>query len=241
MHYLLLFLLACTVGCQNTTEQSSTKPGSVAITSKPTPPAPTPPAIHLPTAAELANVPKELALFDGKSLDGWANVETAGNGGVELVNGLLKVGMGADLSGVRWTNAAVLPRSNYEIELDAMKEQGTDFFCGLTFPVKDSFCSLILGGWGGAIVGLSSLDGMDASENDTSRSMYFEKNRWFHIKVRVTDEAIQTWIDDQKVIDVGIAGRKVSLRFGDIEMCKPLGLSTWQTEGNYKNIKLRRL
>jgi len=72
------------------------------------------------------------------------------------------------LTGITWTGE--FPKSGYEIRFEAARLEGNDFFAGITFPVKDSFCSWINGGWGGTVVGLSSLDGDDASENDTSTS-----------------------------------------------------------------------
>lgn len=181
---------------------------------------------------------KEMSLFDGKSLSGWKITEFGGHGDVHVENGVLKIPMGADLSGITWTNGG-LPNVDYEIELEAMKEDGSDFFCGLTFPVKDSFCSLILGGWGGGVVGLSSLDGMDASENDTSKNIYFERQRWYRLRLRVLEDKIQAWLDDQKIIDVETAGRKVALRPGAIDLCAPLGIATWQTDGAYRKMVLR--
>ena len=71
-----------------------------------------------------------------------------------------------------------MPRINYEVKLEARREEGSDFFCRLTFPVNDSFCALILGGWGGTVVGLSTIDGLDASEKETSRLMNFDLNKW---------------------------------------------------------------
>lgn len=193
-----------------------------------------------PTNAPAPVFPQEMVLFDGKTLKNWNVTEHGGHGEVTVENGELRIGMGADLSSVNWTNGP-LPKVNYEIEFDAMKVDGSDFFCGLTFPVRDSFCSLILGGWGGGVVGLSSLDGMDASENDTSRSLYFERNRWFHIRLRVLEESIQTWVDDKKIIDVVTKDRKIAMRPGDIERAVPLGFSTWQTTSALKNIKLRQV
>jgi len=191
-----------------------------------------------PTNAPSIVLTKELSLFDGKTLSGWAITGFGGHGVVGVENGEIQIGMGADLSGINWTNG-VLPKVNYEIEFDAMKVDGSDFFCGLTFPVRESYCSLILGGWGGGTVGLSSLDGMDASENDTSRSLYFERKRWFHIRLRVLEEKIETWIDDKKIIDVETKGRKIALRPGDIERGIPLGFSTYQTTAALKTIKIR--
>jgi hypothetical protein len=98
---------------------------------------------------------------------------------------------------------------------------------------------LILGGWGGGVVGLSSIDGMDASENETTRSLYFPTEHWFHVLLRVTPAKIEAWLDDKKIIDAPIAGRKVSLRPGSIYLSEPLGVATYATTGAAKNIQLR--
>jgi hypothetical protein len=177
-------------------------------------------------------------LFDGKTLTNWAITDFAGHGAVTAENGEIKIQMGDDLSGINWTNGT-LPKSNYEISLDAVKRAGSDFFCGLTFPVADSFCSLIVGGWGGGIVGLSSLDGMDASENETSRSMYLETGHWYHLRLRVTPAKIEAWLDKEKIIDASIKDRRVSLRPGSIYLSEPLGVATYSTTAGLKNLQLR--
>jgi hypothetical protein len=157
---------------------------------------------------------------------------------VTVQDGEIKMAMGAEMTGVSWTNGP-LPKIDYEISLDAIKLEGSDFFCGLTFPVADSSCSLILGGWGGGLVGLSSLDGQDASENETTRSMFFPNDHWYHVLLRVTAGKIEAWLDDKKIIDASIAGRKVSLRPGSIYLSEPLGIATYATTGGAKNIQLR--
>jgi type 1 glutamine amidotransferase len=146
---------------------------------------------------------------------------------------------GAMLSGVSYTND--LPRIDYEVSLEAMKVDGSDFFCGLTFPVDNSFCSFIVGGWGGGVVGLSSIDGMDASENETTKYLKFDSGRWYSIRVRVTRKKIETWIDNEKIVDQEITDRKISLRPGDIDLSKPFGVATWQTTAALRDIKVRAL
>ena len=178
-------------------------------------------------------------LFDGKTLNGWKITDFGGRGEVAIKDGQMVIQMGAMLTGVSWTNP--IPKTDYEVELEAMKVDGNDFFCGLTFPVGDSFCSLIVGGWGGGVVGLSSIDGQDASENDTTKYMQFDKNRWYRLRVRVTQSRIETWIDDDKIVDQSIAGRRISLRAGEIEYSAPFGVATWQTTGALRKIRLRRL
>lgn len=178
-------------------------------------------------------------LFDGKTLTGWKITEFGGRGEVAVKDGLLTIHMGAMLTGVSWTNP--LPKADYEVELDALKVDGGDFFCGLTFPVGDSFCSLIVGGWGGGVVGLSSIDGQDASENETTKYMPFDKNRWYHIRLRVTKAKIEAWIDNDKLLDQSIVDRRVSLRPGEIELSAPFGLATWQTTAALRNLRIRNV
>jgi hypothetical protein len=119
-------------------------------------------------AAEKAD---EKELFNGKDLKGWKVTDFGGQGETEVKDGKIITLMGASLSGVQYTNS--VPTNNYAISLEAMKVDGSDFFLGLTFPVKDTHCSLIVGGWGGGVVGLSSVDSMDASENETTKFVTF--------------------------------------------------------------------
>jgi hypothetical protein len=177
------------------------------------------------------------SLFDGKTLHNWQTTDFAGGIEARVEKGAIQIESGAELSGITWTNGS-LPKTDYEISLDAMKTQGNDFFCGLTFPVGDSFCSLILGGWGGGVVGLSSIDGMDASENETTKSLYFTADKWYRVRVRVTDQKIQSWLDDELIIDVPRENRDFSLRFGEIIKSKPLGIATYETSAALKNIQL---
>lgn len=143
------------------------------------------------------------------------------------------------LSGISRSNTPAT--INYEVELEAQKVDGGDFFCGLTFPVGESFCSLIIGGWGGGVVGLSSIDGLDASENETTKYMSFPKNKWYKIRLRVRREKIEAWIDGEQMVDQSIVGRKISLRAGDIYLSQPFGIATWQTTAAYRNIRFREL
>ncbi len=178
-------------------------------------------------------------MFDGKNLKGWRVTEFAGHGEVTCEDGLIVLGMGDPFCGISWTNK--LPTSKYEIAFDAMRVMGSDFFCGLTFPVDSSFCSLIVGGWGGSLVGLSSLDSLDASENETTKYMGFDQQRWYRIRLRVTEGRIEAWIDQEKVVDIKTKDRRISLRAGDIELSKPLGIACWQSMAALRQIKMRRV
>ena len=179
-----------------------------------------------------------LELFDGKTLGEWTPTIFGGEGRVEIASGRLVLDAGSDLTGITWKGP--MPRVDYEVKLEARREEGGDFFCGLTFPVKDSYCSLILGGWGGTVVGLSSIDGLDASENETSRLMNFELNRWYAVALKVTQQRIEAWIDGSKIIDQELAGRKISIR-PEVELSRPFGLASWRTRAGVRKIAVRRI
>lgn len=184
-------------------------------------------------------------LFDGNSLADWKRTEFAGGGEVHVEKAFrggppaIVVDAGSTLSGFNFTNEA--PKTNYEIAVEWMKVDGSDFGCGLTFPVGDSFASLILGGWGGGVVGISSIDHQDASENETTKYIPFSKDRWFRVRLRVTPAKLEAWLDDKEIVSVQISGRRIDLRPGEIYKSKPLGIATYQTSAAFRSIKLRRL
>lgn len=179
------------------------------------------------------------SLFDGRTLKGWRETGFAGHGEVEVKDGQILIGLGEMLSGVNWTNS--LPRMDYELALETMKLDGSDFFCGLTFPVGTNCCTLILGGWGGALVGISSLDHQDASENETTQFVKFDKHKWYRVRVKVTKRKLEAWLDDERIVNVETEGRKIDMRPGDIELSQPLGLATYQTSAAFRSIRLRKL
>jgi sugar phosphate isomerase/epimerase len=190
-----------------------------------------------------APAPKDKAawmpLFDGKTLAGWKETNFSGQGEVKVVDGAMILDMGGDLTGVNYTGEA--PRQNYEIALEAQRMEGSDFFCGLTFPVGEKSATLVVGGWGGGLVGVSSIDGSDASENETTQFMKFDKGRWYRLRVRVTPERLETWIDDEQMAKVDLAGKTIDMRAGEIELSAPFGIATYRTRGALRDIKLRRL
>lgn len=91
-------------------------------------------------------------LLNGRDLTHWAITDFVAHGAVNVESNRVTLAAGGILTGINWTNGP-LPKTDYELSLEALKSDGSDFFCGLTFPVDDSFCSLILGGWGGSVAG----------------------------------------------------------------------------------------
>jgi hypothetical protein len=178
-------------------------------------------------------------LFDGKSLTNWKSTKFFGEGSVKVENGQIILEPGRDLTGITWTGPA-LPTTDYELTLQAMRVEGSDFFAGVTFPVADSFCSLILGGWGGTVVGLSNVNGMDASENSTSQSIEFENGRWYDVRIRVTPAKIEAWLDERSIIAQELKGNKIETRI-EVDASQPLGVASFRTKAALRAIRLRRL
>jgi Domain of Unknown Function (DUF1080) len=192
------------------------------------------------TTSKTVSAPqKERILFDGKSLEGWKASVFGGDGEVKLSNDSLSLGMGDPLTGVSYSGSD-LPRNHYEVSLEARRVSGNDFFCCLTFPVDDSHCSLVVGGWAGSIVGLSCLDEKDAARNETMRNMGFADAQWYKIRVQVMPERICCWIDDEMVVDADTRGKKISLR-NEVLLSRPLGVCNFQTVAEIRNIKLIEL
>lgn len=171
----------------------------------------------------------------------WVSIDFGGEGEVQWENGVLHLGEGAELTGARWDGP--LPEVPYEVRFEARKTLGDDFFCGLTVPVKgpETCVTLIVGGWGGGVVGISSIDGYDASENESTDYRAFEQDRWYAIRFRVTETALAVWIDDEEVIKVETEGKKLGLRPGAIELCAPFGIATWQTRSEIRGLEWHRL
>jgi hypothetical protein len=177
-------------------------------------------------------------MFDGQTIKGWKESNFIGRNEVRVENDRIIMLTGNDMTGITWVGE--LPRIDYEVTLQGMRVDGSDFFCGLTFPVGDSHCTLILGGWGGSVVGLSCIDGLDASQNETSTSIEFQNKRWYRIRVRVTKRKIEAWLDSRKIVDAIIEGRKISIRW-ECEPSIPFGIATWRTTGAVRDIRIRKL
>jgi Domain of Unknown Function (DUF1080) len=188
---------------------------------------------------EKKDEPAWKSLFDGKSLAGWKDAKFGGEGEVAVDGGAIVMEQGNDMTGIAYAKND-FPKMNYEVTLEGKRVRGFDFFCTTTFPVGESHCSLVMGGWGGGVVGLSSIDGHDASENSTSTQQDFKKDQWYRMKIRVTKNNIAAWIDDKQVVDEDIKDKKISIR-AECELCKPFGVATWRTVGAVRDIKVRTL
>jgi hypothetical protein len=181
----------------------------------------------------------EKSLFDGKSLAGWQSSDFFGPGKVSVKDGTILMEKGKPMTGVTYTKGD-FPKMDYEVTLEGKKIDGHDFFCTTTFPVGDAFCSLVVGGWGGATVGLSSIDFMDASMNETSINQEFKTDQWYRLRIRVSQKRIEAWIDREKIVDLDTTDHKISIRI-ECNVCTPFGIATYDTTGAVRDIRVRGL
>jgi len=193
---------------------------------------------HRNSKIEITGISESTLILDGRSLRGWEITNFGPQGPVSVSGNEIILGMGDGCTGISWKGD--FPIINYEVTLEAKRIAGNDFFCGMTFPVGNDPCTLIVGGWGGTTVGLSSIDGLDASDNNTKTLMQFEKNRWYHISLTVTATEIKALIDSVLVVDFKIGDKKLTIR-PEVTLSKPFGIASWNTTAAIRNIRVNRI
>jgi hypothetical protein len=178
-------------------------------------------------------------LFDGTTLKGWEKADYVRSGKVEVKDGVILLEKGNAMTGVTYTKGD-FPTMDYEVTLDSKKIAGNDFFCTTTFPVGKSYCSLVVGGWGGKVVGLSSINQSDASENETRKDREFKTDQWYPVRIRVSQNRIECWIDGEKLVNLDSTDRRISTRL-ECNACQPFGICTYNTTAVVRGIKVRPL
>nr|WP_286178428.1 family 16 glycoside hydrolase [Rhodopirellula sp. JC639] len=188
----------------------------------------------------------------------WKACQFGGEGDVTIKDGVIRMEHGDPLTGVVWTGpfdgdspdktsgkqssktAKPLPRDNYELRWECRRDSGYDFLCAFTFPIADQYVSLVMGGWGGGITGISSIDGRDASDNETTMFMNYEDKRWYSARVRVETTKITVWVDGTELFSHPRKDHEFDIRF-EMDPCTPLGIANFECDSQIRNIQLRRL
>jgi hypothetical protein len=187
---------------------------------------------------------KVYVLLGGGDMEGWEAHDSGGSGMVTVTDeGTVRIGAGEVLSGIIYRHTDKLPLEHYEIVMEARRVEGADFFASLTFPLGDveECVTLVLGGWGGSLVGISNINGMDAANNETGNPKQFKDGEWCEVVVRVSPEKLEVWIDGDSYVDVERATREFGLRLGPIEDYVPLSVTTFQTVGEVRKLWLKDL
>ena len=179
------------------------------------------------------------SLFDGKTLKGWKQSDFFKPGKSSVKDGAIILEKGSKMTGLTY-DGKDFPKMNYEVSLESKRVDGRDFFCTTTFPVGESFCSFVVGGWGGSVTGISSIDGIDASENQTGQGIEYKNDQWYKIRIRVTDKRVETWIDKEQTVDLDTSDVKLGIRI-ECNVSTPFGIASYDTVGAVKDIKVRNL
>jgi hypothetical protein len=179
------------------------------------------------------------SLFDGKTLEGWKASDFYAPGEVRVKDGAIVIEKGKVMTGITYARND-FPKTDYEVSFEAKKIEGEDFFATTTFPVGDAHCSLVVGGWSGKVVGLSSIDAEDASVNETRKDMEFKTGQWYRIRIRVSAKRIEAWIDKEKVVDLDTTDRRISIRI-ECNASRPFGIATYKTTGAVRDLRVRAL
>lgn len=188
---------------------------------------------------------KRWALFEAPLASQWQDAKIEGGGEVRRETDGFTLHAGAPMTAnvlPTWEQEG-LPVVGYRLTYEAMRVSGSDFFGSVTFPVghRERSVTFVLGGWGGTQVGISSIDGADASENPTGSSQRFENGRWYRIRIEVHEESVRVWLDDRPLVRFDPQGRQLHLRGGEISKCVPFGFATYGTEGRIRACVVERL
>jgi hypothetical protein len=200
-------------------------------------------AVELATTVPLGPTEPEAAvewidMLGGPLEERWLATNFGGEGAVTLSEGVLTLSPGDPLTGVTWQGE--FPTEHYEIQFEAQRVEGSDFFVGLTFPIGSQYCSFICGGWGGGLIGVSSINGNDASENATASFRSLKNQHWYKFRIRVEPEKLSVWMDDEQIVDESRANKDFSIR-AEMRPCRPVGYSTFLTKASVRGLAYRQL
>lgn len=197
-----------------------------------------------PAAPRPVELPGPWSLLKEQFAPHWQQAGIPDEGEIRVEDGELILQAGKPMTGARWRGwNDDLPGTNYRLSYDAMRVEGDDIFGMVTFPVRshDSHATFVIGGWGGTVTGISSINFKDANENQTRGEQRFENNRWYRVRIEVRPDDIRAWVDDRIVVNATIKGKQITLRPGFIDHCLPFGFATWNTTAKVRQVVVERL
>jgi hypothetical protein len=70
--------------------------------------------------------------------------------------------------------------------------------------------------------------------------MKFASGRWYTVRIRVTAEKLDAWLDERRIVDVVLNGKEIETRI-EMIMSQPIGVASWRAKAALRDIRLRRL
>ncbi len=186
-----------------------------------------------PPAGKAAN------LFQSDSLDGWKPTDFFRPGEVTIREGVVTLGKGSPMTGVTYARKSLAFR-NFELSYEARRTDGDDFFAAATFPVDGGHLTFVNGGWSGNVTGLSSIDGADASENETATRFEFENGRWYRFVIHVKGRKVNVTIDGKQVVDFDGTDRSLRTRV-ESRPSEPLGFASFGCTGQIRAARIKEI
>jgi hypothetical protein len=80
----------------------------------------------------------------------------------------------------------------------------------------------------------------DASENETTKLMKFENERWYSICLEVKKDTNRASIDGEEVVALATKGKIFSIR-PEEDLSRPFGIASWRTTAALRNIRVERI
>ena len=63
---------------------------------------------------------------------------------------------------------------------------------------------------------------------------------WYTVRLRVTKDKLEAWLDNEKIVNADTKDRQIDVRI-EVEESRPLGLATFQTTAALRNVRWRKL
>ena len=132
---------------------------------------------------------------------------------------------------------------SYELHVDFTRHEGIDCIA-LLLPVRDHSCALVLSGWKGKISGLSLINTLDASKNETGKRSYRWRNGHRYsvkVKVQIVGElvGIKATVDGRPFLEwEGVIASLSMQDWATLPSSQHLGLASWQVRATIHSMQL---